>query len=125
MMKESITKSTGYSIAQICGMHLNRASKLLSTADIFVGPEMFLLQLWHQDSLTLSQMANSMCVQPATITRMVERMKRNGLVERRNDIEDGRVSRIFLTQTGRVLHEPVHQLWSELESISRADFTPE
>ena len=125
MVHESISESTGYLIAQICRMHRNKAGKLLATVDLFVGQEMFLLQLWLQDGRTLSEMAGNMCVQPATITRMVERMEKTGLVVRKRDLEDQRVSRIFLTETGRKLHEPVHELWAELERSSLANFTLE
>ena len=45
------------------------------------------------------------------------------MVERRQDIEDGRVSRIFLTREGRDLHEPVLNVWAELERISMANLT--
>lgn len=125
MSPEAISESTGFLIAQVCKMHRNKASELLSTIDLYVGQEMFLIQLWQREGLTLSEMADNLCVQPATITRMLDRMEKAGLVERRKDFGDQRVSRIFLTETGRALHEPVHHLWSELESASMADFTLE
>jgi len=83
------------------------------------------MQLWRQDGLAFSKMAHTMGVQPATITCMVERMERAGLVERRKDLEDQRVSRIFLTQKGQALQEPVHDCWAELESLSLTNFTVE
>ena len=54
---------------------------------------------------------------------MLDRMEAAGLVERRQDIEDGRVSRIFLTHKGRNLNEPVREVWAELENISMANMT--
>lgn len=125
MAQEAITESTSYMLAQVCKLHRYKASELLSTIDLYVGQEMFLVHLWQREGLTLSEMADNLYVQPATITRMLERMEKAGLVERRKDFEDQRVSRIFLTQAGRTLHEPVHHLWAELERIAMANFTLE
>ena len=123
MAQEAITESTGYLMAQVCKLHRNKASELLSTIGLYVGQELFLVHLWQQNGLTLSEMADNLCVRPATITRMLERMEKAGLVERRKDFEDQRVSRIFLTQTGRTSREPVHRIWAELDSITLANFT--
>ncbi len=110
-------------LAHVCKTHRNKAAELLATVDLYVGQEMFLLQLWKRDGLSLSEMAELVHVQPATASRMLDRMETAGLVERRQDIEDGRVSRIFLTQEGQNLHEPVREVWAELENISMANLT--
>ncbi len=83
MAQEAITESTGYLMAQVCKLHRNKASELLSDIGLYVGQEMFLVHLWQQNGLTLSEMADNLCVRPATITRMLERMEKAGLVERR------------------------------------------
>ena len=123
MNQEAITESTGYLLARVCKTHRNRAGELLGTIDLYVGQEMFLLQLWERDGLSLSEMAKLVHVQPATASRMLDRMEAGGLVDRRQDAKDGRVSRIYLTQEGRNLHGPVLEVWAELESIIMADLT--
>ncbi len=125
MAQEAIIESTGYLIARMCKLHRNKASDLLSNIGLFVGQELFLVHLWQQDGLKLSEMADNLCVRPATITRMLERMEKAGLVERRKDFEDQRVSRIFLTQTGHKSQEPVHRIWAELDTVTLANFTLE
>lgn len=123
MDQEAITESTAYLLARVCKTHRNKAAELLANINLYVGQEMFLLQLWHRDGLSLSEMAGLVHVQPATASRMLDRMEAAGLVKRRQDIEDGRVSRIFLTQVGRDLHDPVLETWAELENIGMADLT--
>ena len=123
MNQEAITESTGYLLAHVCKTHRNNAAELLAHLDLYVGQEMFLLQLWQQDGLSLSEMAELVHVQPATASRMLDRMEAAGHVERRQDVEDGRVSRIFLTQVGRDLHGPVIDMWAELENITTANLT--
>ncbi|MCH7611612.1 MAG: MarR family transcriptional regulator [Chloroflexi bacterium] len=123
MEQEAITESTGYLLAHVCKTHRNKAAELLAAIDLYVGQEMFLLQLWRSDGLNLSEMAELVHVQPATASRMLDRLEAAGLVKRRQDSEDGRVSRIFLTQEGHNLREPVRNVWAELESISMANLT--
>ena len=106
-------------------MHRNRAAELLSSIDLYVGQEMFLLHLWQEDGLTLSEIVDCLDIQPATVTRMVDRMENAGLVERKKDLEDARVSRVYLTETGRRLQEPVQAVWQELERQTLATFTIE
>ena len=110
MEQEAITESTGYLLAHVCKTHRNKASELLAAIDLYVGQEMFLLQLWQRDGLSLSEMAELVHVQPATASRMLDRLEAAGLVKRRQDSEDGRVSRIFLTQEGHNLREPVRNV---------------
>jgi DNA-binding MarR family transcriptional regulator len=121
--QEAISESTAYLLAHVCKTHRNKAAELLANIDLYVGQEMFLLQLWQQDGLSLSEMAELVHVQPATASRMLDRMEAASLVERRQDIEDGRVSRIFLTRKGRNLKKPVCDMWAELENISMANLT--
>src|SRR2546430_8771976 len=54
-------------------------------------------------------------VEPPTATKMLQRMERAGLIERRPDPEDARVSRVYLTERGRELEQPVLDVWKQLE----------
>jgi len=52
-------------------------------------------------------------------------MSKAGLVERRTDSEDQRVSRVYLTNEGHSLQEPVEGVWHELEAQCLANLTLE
>jgi DNA-binding MarR family transcriptional regulator len=52
-------------------------------------------------------------------------MEQAGLVERKHDAEDQRVSRVYLTQTGRSYQEEVEKSWHRLEDELFAGFTLE
>ena len=123
MKVETITESTGYLLARTCKSHRNKAGELLADIDLYVGQEMLLIHLWRENGQSLCEMAASLCAQPATVSRMIERMEKAGLVERRKDLNDGRVSRVFLTESGRRMREPVQRVWAELESICMANLT--
>jgi DNA-binding MarR family transcriptional regulator len=77
---------------------------------------MILLQLWIEEGIPQSQLAASMEVEPPTATKMLQRMERAGLIERRTDPTDARVSRVYLTERGRALEQPVLDVWKQLET---------
>ena len=51
--------------------------------------------------VTLGHLAAAEQVKPPTMTRIVTGLERDGLVERRNDAEDGRLTQIHATKKGR------------------------
>jgi MarR family transcriptional regulator, organic hydroperoxide resistance regulator len=120
-----IAESLGYLMVQICKAHRNKAQELLTEIGLHVGQEMLLMQLGIGDGLTQSELADEICVQPATLTRSLDRLSRSGLVERRVDTEDQRVSRVYLTEAGRALGQSIEQVWDDLEALSFANLTGE
>jgi MarR family transcriptional regulator, organic hydroperoxide resistance regulator len=52
-------------------------------------------------------------------------MENAGFVERRSDPEDARQNRIFLTEAGRALEDPVNRAWFEVEEQVMANMTLE
>jgi DNA-binding MarR family transcriptional regulator len=54
---------------------------------------------------------------------MVQRMERAGLVTRRHDAEDERLSRVYLTDAGRSIHGAAEAAWRRLEAQAFAGFT--
>ncbi|OGO26762.1 MAG: transcriptional regulator [Chloroflexi bacterium RBG_16_52_11] len=125
MAEKLISESIGALLVQICKAHRNKAQELLSRIDLYPGQEFLLINLWPEDGLTHSEVAESLCVQPATVTKMLDRLVRTGLVQRQQDSNDQRVSRVYLTEKGRQLLQPIQQVWNELEQISFANLTLE
>ena len=105
----------GFQLVQICRAHRNRADAELNELGLHVGQEWILFELWRKEGQTHSQLAEQMCLEPPTITKMLQRMEGAGLVERRQDSEDARVSRVYLTDRGRGLEKDVVKVWQQLE----------
>jgi DNA-binding MarR family transcriptional regulator len=122
-MQKPITETISYLLVQVCKAHRGKAQELLTKIELHPGQEMLLLRLWPGDGLTQSELAGELCISPATMTRMLDRMAKTGLLERRTDIEDQRVSRVYLTAEGRSLREPVEGIWHELEAQSLVNLT--
>lgn len=75
---------------------------------------------------TLGELAAAEQVRPPTMTRIVAALERAGLVERRPDHDDGRVTRIAATDRGRALLEEgrarrTGRLAARLEALPPAD----
>ena len=106
----------GFQVLQVHKAHLQHAEAALNKLGLHSGQEMVLLQLWIEEGIPQSQLAACMEVEPPTATKMLQRMERAGLIERRPDPEDARVSRVYLTERGRVLEQPVLDVWRQLEA---------
>jgi DNA-binding MarR family transcriptional regulator len=93
-------------LTQITRLRFLRAHQMLASLDLH--PAQFhLLTLLPEDSkLSQSRIAASLMVKPSTLTVMIKRMMRAGLIARERDGQDARVLRVFRTQKGtELLHE--------------------
>jgi DNA-binding MarR family transcriptional regulator len=101
-------------LGQICKLHHARAHTLLEDLGLYRGQPPMLYALWEQEGATHSELAARLHVQPATITKMIQRMEKAGFVERRDDPNDQRVSRVYLTTAGHAIRAQVEQVWEQL-----------
>jgi MarR family transcriptional regulator for hemolysin len=56
-----------------------------------------MVQLERAEGLKQSELAEILDLQPITLTRLIDRLCDNGLIERRSDPNDRRAKRLFLT----------------------------
>lgn len=127
-MANLIEATVGHALAQLCKAHryaVDGALRAMPDHELRVGQEMLLLQLWETDGVSQSQLVDRLCVEPPTITRMLQRIEADGLVERRPDPEDARVSRVFLTAKGRTLEGQVAAAWAAVEARAIAGMSDE
>src|SRR3712207_5952737 len=75
---------------------------------------MVLIELWRDDGLRGGELAERLGIEPPTVTKMLRRLERYGLVSRRQDQEDARSFRVYLTDEGRSLEEPVARCWERV-----------
>jgi DNA-binding MarR family transcriptional regulator len=125
MAKRTLTEALSYQLVQVCKAHRNKAESLLSEIGLHAGQEVILHHLWHEDGQTQSNLVDELCVQPATITKSLDRLESAGFVQRRTDADDRRVSRVYLTDTGRSLHRQIEDIWLEVEAASFGALTAE
>lgn len=112
-------------MVQLCKAHRNQAAAVLAELGLHPGQEILLFYLWENDGLIQSELASKMQVEAPTLTKMIHRMEKAGLLERRKDEEDGRICRIYLTMKGRSLQKPVINAWNLLEKRILTNLTLE
>ncbi|MFZ3182445.1 MAG: MarR family transcriptional regulator [Methylocystis silviterrae] len=73
-----------------------------------------LARLDHFEGLKQTELADALDLQPITLTRLLDGLCENGLIERRNDPDDRRAKRLFLTPAARPLLERLSVLGADL-----------
>ena len=125
MTKELWPDSLDHLLVKICRLHHTRAHGLFEAVGLHRGQPAVLRLLWAEEGRIHSELARQLHVQPATVTKMIQRMERAGFVVRRSDPDDERVSRVYLTETGRTIQADVQRIWQTLEEETFANFSVE
>jgi MarR family transcriptional regulator for hemolysin len=73
-----------------------------------------LFRLDRSEGLKQSELAELLDLQPITLTRLLDRLADNGLIERRADPNDRRANRLFLTPAARPLLERLSALSTDM-----------
>jgi DNA-binding MarR family transcriptional regulator len=87
----------------------------MGTIGLHSGQVFVLLELWKKDGLRQVDLAARLAVSTPTINKMILGLISSGLVNRTRLENDARSTRIFLTEAGAALREPVEAQWHELE----------
>src|SRR5689334_11379510 len=89
---------------------LGRASKLMThrleeDLDMSLPQVRILFEALDPEGISQSALHKQYKVDPASITRTVQAMERDGLITRRPDVNDNRLMRVYITEKGRELAE--------------------
>ena len=114
-----------YLLAQVSRLHHHRAHELLDKIGLFRGQPHVIDLLHERDGLTHSELAAQLEVTPATVTKTIQRMEKAGFLQRKPDVNDQRVSRVYLTKAGRAVHSDLQAFQQQMESDSVRGFSEE
>jgi len=90
-----------------------------------LGQNLLLAVLWENDGQTPGTIAAKVNVMTPTIVKMANRMAAADLLTRRRDTRDSRLVRLYLTDAGRGLREPVEKELHDLELQLTAGLEPD
>lgn len=113
-------KTITFRLAQTARAARGRSGSHLVRIGLHPGQESVLKALAEQDGLSMSQLAQTLSVQPPTVTKMVSRLAAQGYVERRASKGDGRQAHVFLTEQGSETIADVDRGWKRLEKEALA-----
>jgi MarR family transcriptional regulator, organic hydroperoxide resistance regulator len=117
-------ESAGQLLVEICRLNRSRMHNRVEQLGLYHGQPQVLENLWYEDGLTQRELASRLQVRPATVTKTIQRMEKAGFLERRHDDpNDERLSRVYLTQSGRDIQDAVRAMWEEFETQVYAGFS--
>ena len=103
-------------------MQLNRAYAAkcfsqMTALGIHPGQIPILLLLAKRVEMSQREIAEELCVKPPTVNVMVQRMEKAGLIGRRHDEKDQRITRIQLAPKGEECIDGIRCVLTEMEEI--------
>jgi DNA-binding MarR family transcriptional regulator len=81
--------------------------------------------LWEQDGVQVKELAHHLCLDSSSLTGHLDRMERVELVVRRDDPDDRRAIRVFLTAKGQHLRIQLEPIGEELKETLQRGVPPE
>lgn len=105
--------------------HFNHIHVALSEYDVYPGQPPLMFSLARRNGQSQRELAEQLDIKAATLTVMIQRMEKNGLVRRESDPEDQRISRIYMTDKGFETLQVVRETLDRLEQQAVAGFTEE
>jgi MarR family transcriptional regulator, organic hydroperoxide resistance regulator len=102
-----------------------RLDRALQRCGLRLGQYQVLRHLWEEDGLTPREIADRLTVEMPTVTRTVQRMLRDGFVDRQAHPDDARSVRIYLTKRGMELRTQLAAIIADQTEHALRGFTPQ
>jgi DNA-binding MarR family transcriptional regulator len=87
----------------------------LAQLGLHLGQPLVLAELYREEGLSQSQLAERMGVERPTVTKVLRGLETAGLVARERDPADTRVQRVRLTERGAALRPALERLFEEAD----------
>ncbi len=117
MPQQSITREIAVSIMDVARMLRTYADQRARQFGISRAQWVVLIRLDRSEGLKQSELAEILDLTPISLTRLLDRLAENGLIERRADPNDRRANRLYLTPAARPLIDQLGKLGSEMMDI--------
>lgn len=108
---------------KVAHLYFMRTYQQLADTGIHPGQLPMLKLLGETDGLSQREISSRLHIKPPTVNVSLKRMESTGLIERRADVSDMRVTRIYMTDEGKALHEKITELIKHNEEALLKNFT--
>ncbi|PRX18518.1 MarR family transcriptional regulator [Orenia metallireducens] len=105
--------------------HHQQIHKLLHDLDIHRGQPPLLHLLYEEEGKNQKEISKILHLSAATVAKMVKRMERSGFITKKQDPNDHRMSRIYLTTKGKEIKKKLDKVENEIEEKIIAGFSTE
>jgi MarR family transcriptional regulator, transcriptional regulator for hemolysin len=120
MLPRSLNREFAFSINDVARMLRTYADYKAGQFGITRAQWVVLVRLDRFEGLKQSELADMLDLQPITLTRLLDRLCRGELIERRPDPNDRRANRLYLTASARPLLKQLGDLGDELMATALA-----
>lgn len=110
-------------ISLLARRHRALAAELIEPLGLAPGQESLLMLLAEEEPVSQAHVARTLGIEAATVTKMVERMERNGLVERTRSAHDRRIVLVSRTERARERHADLLAAWARLDRLTLEGLT--
>ncbi|MFZ0449939.1 MAG: MarR family winged helix-turn-helix transcriptional regulator [Desulfatiglandaceae bacterium] len=105
----------GQLLGKVCRLVGGRMRMKLEGIGLHHAQGMILFHLWHKDGIAQNILAQALHITPPTTTNTLQRMERDGWIERRRDATDQRVVQVYLTKKAGALRQEARASLRELD----------
>ncbi len=113
----------GLLIIKLAHMMSLDMDRRLKAHEVTISQWAILKQLWQQEGRSQVELQELLGLDGATITGLIQRMIHLDLIQRRPDLNDRRVQRVFLTKRGRNLEHITKALEDAVNSRALKGFS--
>ena len=120
--------NAGFTVTKIKQLGDRIFKKILSqkNIDAFNGPQgRILYVLWQADGIPIREVSDKSGLALTSLTTMLERMEKAGLIRREQDGEDRRKTKLYLTEKARDLQNDYDVVSNEMTDIYYQGFSSE
>lgn len=92
---------------------------------LYIGQELALSYLFKKDGITQSELKEMIGSEASTVSNMLKKLEGDSIIVRRHEDSDSRISRVYLTDKGRQLEQPIKDMWKKHEDKMLEGIPPE
>ena len=108
-------QTVSYLLAKVTTAFRNSLERQMGQIGLHSGQIFILLELWDRDGQRQIDLANRLNLSAPTVNKTVNGLIEINLVSRERLEDDGRSTRIFLTESGSAIRSQIESQWIELE----------
>lgn len=110
---------------EILKLYHHRMHRLLEEINLYPGQPHLLLALDKKDGQSQRELADKLNIKASTMTVMLKRMEKENLIERKQDLEDQRISRVYITDKGSNVCKKSKEIMKQTEEEMFGNLTLE
>jgi MarR family transcriptional regulator for hemolysin len=124
MPKTSVEREIAFNISDVARLMRTFADQRAREFGMTRAQWAVLVRVERFEGLKQVELADTLDLQPITLTRLIDRLCDSGLIERRSDPDDRRAKRLFLTPAARPVLDGLARLGNDMMTTVLAGIEP-